>query len=86
MGPLLRISSRDGSRRLLEILNLLDGNGLVPRTVAVRESSLDDVFLALTGHRVEGDRTGPVDGAAPSDLSTPAADRPADPMTRDGAP
>ncbi|WP_371483219.1 ATP-binding cassette domain-containing protein [Kitasatospora sp. NBC_00315] len=50
-GPLLTLASRDGSRLLLEALHLLDESGLVPRAVAVRESSLDDVFLALTGHR-----------------------------------
>jgi ABC-2 type transport system ATP-binding protein len=34
-------------------LRTLDGEGLAPATLAVREPSLDDVFLALTGRRVE---------------------------------
>jgi ABC-2 type transport system ATP-binding protein len=31
---------------------VLDAEGLVPTTLSVREPSLDDVFLALTGHHV----------------------------------
>ncbi|SEP03260.1 ATP-binding cassette domain-containing protein [Actinacidiphila rubida] len=58
-GPRLTLASRDGSRPLLDMLHLLEGNDLVPRTVAVRESSLDDVFLALTGHHAEADGAGP---------------------------
>jgi oleandomycin transport system ATP-binding protein len=34
-------------------MRTLDGAGLVPAGVVVREPSLDDVFLALTGHRAE---------------------------------
>ena len=60
-GSRLRLSSRDGSRPLLEVLRVLDAHGLVPSTVAVRESSLDDVFLQLTGHH---------SGAAPADGGT----------------
>ncbi len=47
----LRLTSREGSRPLLGILRLLDTHGLVPDAVAVREPSLDDVFLELTGRR-----------------------------------
>ncbi|GAB2451363.1 ATP-binding cassette domain-containing protein [Streptomyces incanus] len=47
----VRLASRDGSRQLLDVLRLLDAHGLVPSTVAVREASLDDVFLQLTGDR-----------------------------------
>jgi hypothetical protein len=34
-------------------MRTLDGEGIVPATVTVREPSLDDVFLALTGHHAE---------------------------------
>jgi hypothetical protein len=34
----------------MDVLHALESDGLAPRTIAVRESSLDDVFLALTGH------------------------------------
>ncbi|UWE09953.1 ATP-binding cassette domain-containing protein [Actinacidiphila bryophytorum] len=48
-GPHLSLVSRDGSRPLLEVLRVLESHDLVPGTVAVREPSLDDVFLQLTG-------------------------------------
>ena len=32
------------------MLRALDANGVEPDTLAVREPSLDDVFLSLTGH------------------------------------
>jgi oleandomycin transport system ATP-binding protein len=40
---------------LVEVLRRLDadGAGVEPDTLSVREPSLDDVFLALTGHRAE---------------------------------
>ena len=38
---------------IVDALRTLDGEGLAPATLAVREPSLDDVFLALTGRRVE---------------------------------
>jgi ABC-2 type transport system ATP-binding protein len=49
----LRITSNDGARILIDVLRMLDTNGVEPDTLAVREPSLDDVFLALTGHRAE---------------------------------
>jgi ABC-2 type transport system ATP-binding protein len=52
-GSTLRLSSDDGPSLLIEALRTLDENGLEPATLAVREPSLDDVFLALTGHRAE---------------------------------
>ncbi|MYS79153.1 daunorubicin resistance protein DrrA family ABC transporter ATP-binding protein [Embleya scabrispora] len=62
-GSRLRLTSHDGSRPLLDILRLLDAHGLVPGAVAVHESSLDDVFLELTGRRAnaapESARTSP---------------------------
>ncbi|BBA98541.1 putative ABC transporter ATP-binding protein [Actinacidiphila reveromycinica] len=59
-GGRLRAVSHDGSRPLLGLLRALDERGLVPEAVAVRESSLDDVFLRLTGHR-----SGPDEDAEP---------------------
>jgi daunorubicin resistance ABC transporter ATP-binding subunit len=43
----------DGARQLLEVVRRLDGAALPPDDVAVREPTLDDVFLQLTGHGVE---------------------------------
>jgi hypothetical protein len=33
----------------------LEAEGLVPAALAVREPSLDDVFLAITGHPAEAE-------------------------------
>jgi len=52
-GSTVRITSDDGSRVVVDALRSLDSEGLAPLTIAVREPSLDDVFLALTGHRAE---------------------------------
>ena len=38
---------------LIEILRTLDAAGLEPQSLTVREPSLDDVFLALTGRHAE---------------------------------
>jgi len=47
----------------MEVLRSLDGAGLEPDTLMVREPSLDDVFLQLTGHKAE--RTQPEDATVP---------------------
>jgi daunorubicin resistance ABC transporter ATP-binding subunit len=52
-GDILRISSEDGAKVLIEVLRALDADGITPAGLTVREPSLDDVFLALTGHHVE---------------------------------
>ena len=52
-GPILRITLQDGARVLIEVLRTLDSNRITPASLTVREPSLDDVFLALTGHHVE---------------------------------
>jgi ABC-2 type transport system ATP-binding protein len=41
----------DGARTLTEALRRLDGAGITPEDVALRKPTLDEVFLALTGHR-----------------------------------
>jgi len=55
-GASVRLTSHDGTRLLVGALHLLDGEELSPIAVDVREPSLDDVFLLLTGRRAEGDR------------------------------
>ncbi|HEX9711998.1 MAG TPA: ATP-binding cassette domain-containing protein [Actinomycetota bacterium] len=52
-GPLLRIASDDGPKGLMDILRRLDKASMTPVTLTVRQPSLDDVFLALTGHHAE---------------------------------
>jgi daunorubicin resistance ABC transporter ATP-binding subunit len=61
-GALLRLSADNASRVLADVLRLLDDQDLAPVKLAVREPSLDDVFLALTGRHAE-DRA-QEDGAA----------------------
>jgi ABC-2 type transport system ATP-binding protein len=51
-GSTLRLSS-DGPRVLMDVLRSLDAEGLSPASLTVRDPSLDDVFLALTGHHAE---------------------------------
>jgi ABC-2 type transport system ATP-binding protein len=41
------------TRDVFEAVRVLDGEGLYPNTFVVREPTLDDVFLSLTGHRAE---------------------------------
>jgi daunorubicin resistance ABC transporter ATP-binding subunit len=52
-GPTVRISTDDGGHVLLDALRRLEAAGVEPATVSVREPSLDDVFLALTGEHTE---------------------------------
>ena len=54
-GAIIRLTSGNGSRELIDVLRALDDRDLAPATLAVREPSLDDVFLALTGHHAEDD-------------------------------
>jgi ABC-2 type transport system ATP-binding protein len=58
----LRISVADGGAAMLETVRTLDAEHLEPVTMALREPTLDDVFLTLTGHAAEPE---PVD-AGPS--------------------
>jgi daunorubicin resistance ABC transporter ATP-binding subunit len=49
------VKGRDGPGVFVDALCALEGAGVAPTTMAVREPSLDDVFLALTGRRTESD-------------------------------
>lgn len=50
-GTTVEVTLDGGPRLATEALVALDRAGLVPVTLALREPSLDDVFLGLTGHR-----------------------------------
>ena len=54
-GTTVELQLDGGARMVTEALGLLDEADLVPTTLAMREPSLDDVFLALTGHGAEAD-------------------------------
>ncbi len=64
-GSVVRLAVTDGSRALVDVLSALVKDDLAPVSVAIREPSLDDVFLAITGH--------PTDSARPDEgVPTPA--------------
>ena len=50
---MLRVSSDQGPHVLVEVLRRFGDGGVEPATLAVREPSLDDVFLTLTGRHAE---------------------------------
>ena len=58
-GVMVGLTVSDGARSMLLALRALDEAGMSPATAAVREPTLDDVFLTLTGHA-----TATVDGAS----------------------
>jgi ABC-2 type transport system ATP-binding protein len=64
IGNMVELPVDEGPRVAMEVLRLLDQHALVPTTFRIREPSLDDVFLALTGKRTEADED---DTSAPTD-------------------
>jgi ABC-2 type transport system ATP-binding protein len=54
-GRALELAVEDGPRAVVDVLRVLDAADLEPTGLGVREPSLDDVFLSLTGHRAELD-------------------------------
>jgi ABC-2 type transport system ATP-binding protein len=52
-GHTLDVKISGGGREVLEVVRVLDRNGIAPETLTVREPTLDDVFLTLTGHKAE---------------------------------
>jgi ABC-2 type transport system ATP-binding protein len=50
-GSRLELTADDAAAALVDVLRTLDAADLTPAGLAVREPSLDDVFLSLTGHR-----------------------------------
>ena len=67
-GTSVRLTAHDGTRLLVDALHLLDQQQLAPTFVQVREPSLDDVFLLLTGRHAEDDeaRAEPISKAGPT--------------------
>lgn len=52
-GHTVELKSNDGARIAIDVVRALDREGLEPCTLALREPTLDDVFLSLTGHGAE---------------------------------
>jgi len=61
----VRVRSNDGSRILVDALHVLDRERLTPASLEVREPSLDDVFLQLTGRHAEHDPAATSDRGGP---------------------
>jgi len=49
----VEVNVSDSGRSLLDVVRRLDAVGLEPEAISVREPSLDDVFLTLTGRPAE---------------------------------
>jgi ABC-2 type transport system ATP-binding protein len=67
-GATVELTVEDGPKVAAEVLRALDQRGMAVAGLALREPSLDDVFLALTGHRAEVTETtggGTDPGSAP---------------------
>jgi len=52
-GHRIHLSVNDGATAMLEVVRALDASALEPSELALREPTLDDVFLTLTGHAAE---------------------------------
>jgi len=67
-GTTVHLTVSDGPSALLEVLRALDAEGIAPSGITLREPSLDDVFLSLTGQPADasaGDAAdSPLRGAA----------------------
>ena len=55
-GKEVRVNVTDGARAMLEAVRVLDAERLEPRAMTLREPTLDDVFLTLTGHPVDDEK------------------------------
>jgi hypothetical protein len=75
-GRVVDVTVDNGPVDAMTALRSLDQAGVTPTTFTLREPSLDDVFLALTGHRTEPEQA--EDGSEPK-VSGGDADRPAQP-------
>jgi ABC-2 type transport system ATP-binding protein len=64
-GHCLKVSVADGASAMLETVRILDGAHLEPTSMALREPTLDDVFLAITGHAAEEAPEADDEGAEP---------------------
>ncbi len=62
-----------GSEALIEAVRALDGAAVETRGLALRRPSLDDVFLALTGHAAEEGQSGKRRGRRPARAASTTA-------------
>jgi daunorubicin resistance ABC transporter ATP-binding subunit len=63
-GGTLAVKVPDKGAAVQEVIRLLDAGAVALESLAIREPTLDDVFLQLTGHRAGGGRDEPAPQAA----------------------
>jgi ABC-2 type transport system ATP-binding protein len=66
---LVSLKTEDGAKVVLDVVRALDAAGVTPETLNIREPTLDDVFLELTGHPAEETATDE-SGGEPADGET----------------
>jgi daunorubicin resistance ABC transporter ATP-binding subunit len=66
VGSVVELPVDDGPRAAMEVLRILDRHALSPTVFRLREPSLDDVFLSITGRPTE---EGSGNGASPADVA-----------------
>jgi ABC-2 type transport system ATP-binding protein len=71
-GTLIEMTVDNGPSVTADALRRIDGAGIALSGLALREPSLDDVFLNLTGHKAEDE---PLDAPAPSGRGTKKGSR-----------
>jgi ABC-2 type transport system ATP-binding protein len=64
-GTMVEVTVDNGPQAAMIGLRALDAEGITPQTFNLREPSLDDVFLSLTGHRTEDGPPDPDDDLSP---------------------
>ncbi|HEY3943529.1 MAG TPA: ATP-binding cassette domain-containing protein [Acidimicrobiales bacterium] len=62
---LVELNAEDGPRLGMDVLRALDQNQIPVVGMTLREPSLDDVFLSLTGRRAQADEDGPAGAPRP---------------------
>jgi ABC-2 type transport system ATP-binding protein len=65
-GHTVHVNVGEGGRAVLEVARLLGDDQLVPTNFTVREPTLDDVFLSLTGHGTESGENDPTPSRRPA--------------------
>jgi ABC-2 type transport system ATP-binding protein len=60
---LVQAPSDDGTRIVSRLADALSGEGIAVDDIGLRQPTLDDVFLTLTGTRIESDEEAPVEAA-----------------------
>ncbi len=75
-GTVVEVTVDNGPEAAMTGLRSLDAHAVVPTTFTLREPSLDDVFLALTGRRTEDEEAVGLLPTGPSGTGVLPADRP----------